>query len=221
VLLEEHNSIRLEGLPLPELQIDLELNYGKEFLEIDQKIQRSLKKENSGLYLFSGAPGTGKTSYIQYLTTLDLGRKIILIPIEMVGSLTQPEFLPFLMEHKNAILILEDAEKALLDREHNNHSGLVSTILNLTDGFIGKAFNISILCSFNIHKDAIDPALLRKGRLRCAYEFKTLPETEAKILAEKLGKDPALITGSVTLADIYHLEYNPGKFEKPKIGFNS
>ena len=39
-----------------------------------------------------------------------------------------------LLENKNSILILEDAEKAILNRNENNESSLVSSLLNISDG---------------------------------------------------------------------------------------
>lgn len=49
------------AINLPE-NLDLELNYGKNFLEIDKKIKERLQEKPNGLFMFHGLPGTGKTT---------------------------------------------------------------------------------------------------------------------------------------------------------------
>lgn len=50
----------------------------------------------------------------------------------MAKEISSPEFLPFLMRHDNAILIIEDAENIIQDRnETTTPSQAVANILNL------------------------------------------------------------------------------------------
>jgi SpoVK/Ycf46/Vps4 family AAA+-type ATPase len=195
---------------------DLALNYGDSFPEFHEKLANSLNEDKSGLYLFYGAPGTGKSSYIKYLLSGNLNRKIAYIPVGLIDKLVSPDMLPLLMENKDIILLIEDAEKALLSREESENSSLVSTILNLTDGFIGQALNISVIATFNTAKDRIDAALLRKGRLKLSHEFRKLSVAESKKLAEHIGKDATDIDEELSLADIYHLEKTTGYTEPEK-----
>jgi SpoVK/Ycf46/Vps4 family AAA+-type ATPase len=190
-------------------------------MEVHKNVMDSLMFKKSGLYLFNGPPGTGKSSYIKHLLSEKLDRKLAYIPVSMTGQLVSPDLVPLLMDNKDIILVIEDAEKALLSRETSENAAIVSTILNLTDGFIGDAMNVSIIATFNTDKEKIDAALLRKGRLRVSYEFKLLSAEDARKLAKSIGKDPAVITEPMALADIYNLDADTGYKapEERKVGF--
>ena len=221
MLVSNYGELTLSPLPTVDANNDLALNYGEEFQEFHDKMVDSLKTKTSGLYLFSGPPGTGKSSYIKYLTTCDIGRKIVYIPGGMIQQLVSPDMVPLLIENKNIILVIEDAEKALISREVSADTDMVQTILNLTSGFLGDAANVSIIATFNTDKENIDQALLRKGRLKLSYEFNKLSLENTIKLAKSLNHNTSGITEGMSLADIYHMEDQPG-YEKPeekRVGF--
>jgi len=221
MLASEYGDLSFTALPMPATDMDLALNYGEDFLQVHEKLVTSLNNESSGLYLLYGEPGTGKSSYIKYLLSAGINRKMAYIPVGLINKLTHPDMLPLLMSNKNIILILEDAEKALLSREVSQDPDIVSTILNLTDGFIGQAINISIVATFNTEKDKLDEALLRKGRLKLSHEFKKLSVNNCKKIATSLGIDPLQITADMSLAEIYNFEEDPGYTppQEGRIGF--
>lgn len=225
VLTNRYGELEFAALPMEIEAVDLKLNYGEEFSEFHDRFIDSLSTKNSGLYMLYGAPGTGKSSYIKHLLSCGIKRKIVYIPVNLIDRLVSPDLLPLLMDNKDIIFVLEDAEKALLSRENDagGDSFLVSAILNLTDGFIGQAMNISILATFNTAREKIDEALLRKGRLKLSHEFSALTVSQGRALASSLGIDPAKITESLTLADIYNLEDSTGYVPKvkPPAGFGS
>ena len=206
ILTSEYGDLSFSALQMQPTSTDLELNYGDGFTETHNKLVNSLKNTTSGLYLFYGAPGTGKSSYIKHLLSEDIDRKMAYIPVSLIDRLTHPDMLPLLMNNKNIVLILEDAEKALTSREISQDSSIVSTILNLTDGFIGQAINISVVATFNTEKDKIDEALLRKGRLKMSHEFKKLSVKNCRKIAESIGVDPSKINEEMSLAEIYNFE---------------
>jgi len=221
MLASNYGDLNFTALPLPETETNLTLNYGENFPKFHEELITSLNEKPSGLYLFYGPPGTGKSSYIKHLLTGELKRKVAYIPVGMINSLVSPDMLPLLTDNKNIILVLEDAEKALVSRDIAENSAIASTILNLTDGFIGQALNITVIATFNTAKEKIDEALLRKGRLRMSYEFGKLSKKDSKKLAEHLGTDPDKITKEMSLADIYNYEDDTG-YEEPEekhVGF--
>lgn len=186
--------------------MNLELNYGDGFKKIHDVIIKKLNETNGkGIILLHGDPGTGKTSYIKHLTTLVKEKEILFIPPSMAEMLSEPSIIPFLMEHKNSILIIEDAERVISDREGNGSPAGVSNILNLTDGILGDCLSIQIVATFNMKRERIDQALLRKGRLIAEHKFEKLPTQETNKLLKYLKKDH-VSNESMALADIYNID---------------
>jgi len=215
LLTNSYGDVVLQPIDITPSTVDLELNYGKKFVGIHEEIINSLSNKLSGLYLFYGDPGTGKSSYIKYLLNSVTSRKIVYVPINLIDSLISPDFLPLLISNRNLILVIEDAEKALLSREENTgNSSIVSAILNLTDSFIGNALNVTIIATFNTKKENIDKALLRKGRLKLSHEFKKLEVEEAQKLIDSL-KFEYIVKEPMSLAEIYYL-YEDNKFKEDR-----
>jgi energy-coupling factor transporter ATP-binding protein EcfA2 len=202
--------------------MDIELNYGQSFLKAHDVIAQRLNKNNDkGIILLHGDPGTGKTSYIKHLTTLIKDKDILFIPPSMAEMLSEPSIIPFLMDHKNSILIIEDAERVIADREGNGSSAGVSNILNLTDGILGDCLSIQIIATFNMKREKIDQALLRKGRLIAEHKFENLSVDETNKLLKHIEKD-FTSTEPMCLADIYNIDVEIFRTSnKSKIGFNN
>jgi SpoVK/Ycf46/Vps4 family AAA+-type ATPase len=201
--------------------MNIELNYGSEFKKIHDIIVKRLNKENDkGIILLHGDPGTGKTSYLKHLTKHIESKDILFIPPSMAEMLSEPTIIPFLMEKKNSILIIEDAERVIGDREGNASAAGVSNILNLTDGILGDCLNIQVIATFNMKRERIDQALLRKGRLIAEHKFTTLSIEDTNKLLKYLKKDVISDKG-LTLADIYNIDTDDVRItkESKKIGF--
>jgi SpoVK/Ycf46/Vps4 family AAA+-type ATPase len=193
--------------------MDLEINYGKKFLTPLGSIIKCLEEKKSGLYIFHGPPGTGKTSYIKYLTGQMDHKKFIFIPNTMISNIFSPKFVEKLYSFRNSVLVLEDAEICLFKRDGTNNE-LVSGILNITDGLLKDLLNISIIVTFNSAETReLDEALLRKGRLHFMHKFDLLSEEDAKLLAKKLNKKKD-IAGPTSLADVYNLDESTGLEEE-------
>lgn len=207
-------------LYLPEM--DLLLNYGESFTKIHETIVKRLNTPNDkGIILLHGDPGTGKTSYIKYLTSLIKDKDILFVPPSMAEMLSEPSVIPFLMDHKNSILIIEDAERVIADREGKGSPAGVSNILNITDGILGDCLGIQIVATFNMKREKIDQALLRKGRLIAEHKFEKLNLEETNKLLKHLEKDKEVEEG-MSLADIYNIDVDLIKTSnKTKIGFNN
>jgi hypothetical protein len=201
----EYSGIELDSFPMDNVVCDIEMNYGSNFTHVHEKVVENLKDKKSGLYIFHGPPGTGKTSYIKYLTTVVQNRRFILVPNTMVASIFSPKMVQNIYTFKDSVLILEDAELCVFKRDGNNNE-LVSGILNITDGMLKDLLNISIFVTFNSSKiDELDKALLRKGRLKTIYKFDALSKEDSQKLLVKLGKTQ-IAEGPMTLADIYNID---------------
>jgi hypothetical protein len=201
----------------------LEKNYNKDLLDKHPFIVKLLKeKRKSGLHLFHGIPGTGKSTYIKNLIAR-LSKDVLFISPSIASSLDSPNFLRLLLDQPNSILVIEDAEQLIVSREGSRNSN-VAMLLNLTDGILGDGLGIQVIATFNTPLGNIDKALLRKGRLLSIYEFKALELTKARSLMQELGKDPNCLLQATTLADIYHYDENDSLTQTPKkntIGFLS
>lgn len=209
------------GFDVNKINVDLNENYNDDFSEVSKKIIEGLNsKDKTNLVILSGIPGTGKSSYIRYLTT-KLKKNIIFISPDMVDSITDPAFIPFLMKNNDSVLIIEDAEPALEKRNHGGRSSAVSNVLNLTDGLLSDCLKISIVATFNTGLKNLDDALLRKGRLLMNYSFNKLNIEKSANLLKKLGHTNVIVNEPMTLADIYFYDSNNNSldYSLTKVGF--
>ncbi len=181
--------------------IDIEELYNDDFLAVDKTISTFMSKKESGIVLLHGEPGTGKTTYIKHLICKFIDLEFIFVQNDFVSDLLKPTFISFLLQHKNAVLVIEDAEKVVIPRDQHSQASVVSTILQLTDGLFSDFLNIKIICTFNTDIERIDKALLRKGRMVAKYNFTALSPEKTAALAKKIGFEN--VTGSLTLADIF------------------
>jgi len=218
LLYENQKSLYLRDFEVKKNELDIKTNYNNDFEPIHKLIDKRLNTtDDKGLILLYGTPGTGKTSYIRYLTSL-INKRMIYIPPEYAYKIASPDFLPLLISNPNSVLIIEDAEEIIEARESGRNVS-VSNLLNLADGLLSDCLNIQIICTFNTHISKIDTALLRKGRLIATYEFKALEAKKAQELSTKLGFSTK-IEKTMTLADIYNQQEMEFAHEKTlKIGF--
>lgn len=220
LLINTREGIATRKMSLTMPQIDIESNYNDDFMPIHETIYRRLSRYNDkGLVLLHGKPGTGKTSYLRFLAG-SLKKKVIFLPTDMAPVMTKPELISLLMDNRNSVLVIEDAEKIIVDRNVNDHSP-VSTLLNLADGLLADCLHIQVICSFNTDLSNVDKALLRKGRLIAKYEFTELQVPKAQALSDKLGFT-SHITVPTTLAAIYNQEEQEFMQMKgmARVGFN-
>lgn len=150
----------------------------------------------------------GKTHYIRYLIEEIESKPIIYISPDMAKDISKPEFLAFLLTHPNSIIIIEDAENIIRDRNSITFdaSQAVANLLNISDGLLSDAMHMQIIATFNCDIGIIDRALLRKGRLIAIHQFGKLDVTNARILSDKLGFGIEHISLPMTLAEIYNQE---------------
>ncbi len=223
-----------QGFELDEMKIHTEYNeahidehYNDDFRKIHEKIIKTIDDDKKGLILLHGIPGSGKTSYIKQLISKGGIRKVVYIPPHLAASIASSAFISFVREKlRSAVLIIEDAEQILHDREAGGDSSAVQNLLNISDGILGDALNILTIATFNMDKQFIDKALLRKGRLVLEHKFGPLDMNKAEALVKKLYGEEAVIElakdEECTLANIFNMEdvqYRSAPKATVKFGF--
>lgn len=203
----EKGGFELSGHYIRKMDIDVELNYGAEFYKKYPHILDSLKNNKSGLYLFHGESGTGKTTFIRKLISeLSESKTFIYIPSYLMYELANPELISFISKYRDSILILEDAENVLTSVV-DDRTQAIANILNISDGLLNDAINIQIIATFNVDKKIIDKALTRPGRLKVNHKFKKLTADEANKLAVKLNINKTY-SEPITVASVYEKPSN-------------
>ena len=196
------NTLELKAMEIKRTKLDLDLFYNDDFKATDAVIRKRLgQKNDKGIVLLHGQPGTGKTTYLRYLVG-KIRKRILFLSPSVAGKLMDPEFIELLIDNPNTVLIIEDAENIIMDRRHNSSSS-VSDLLNISDGLLADFLNVQLICTFNSSVTMVDSALMRKGRLIAKYEFGKLDIEKAKRLSKHIGFD-TVIDKPMTIAEIAH-----------------
>lgn len=216
--------IPLDGAHAADVE-EFELYYGEEHIDWHREFISRFNEVKGSISLFSGPPGCGKSSYIRTLIKLTATtHRWYFIPPHDISILSDAAFVGFWSSERKKhsarklVLILEDAEVALMSRDTDNRNQ-VSTLLNLSDGILNSWLQISIICTLNTTAD-LDPALLRPGRLLAHKVFPRLCPARALRLARHAGKEP-LRAGQrdYSLAEILNPPVMESEKQKRLIGF--
>jgi hypothetical protein len=201
----------------------LVLHYGDGSGEWHRGFIGKLCERTSGLSIFEGKPGTGKTFYLRHLTgELKESHRFYFIPTSAMSMLSRPDFIGFWTDQrwqhskKQFVVILEDSDAALMTRGTDNRDQ-VSALLNLTDGMLADFLRLQIICTINCSASDIDPALLRPGRLLCHRVFGRLDYSQASRLAESLGRNLP-VASDYSLAEVF-AGRGADEIDRPRIGF--
>jgi hypothetical protein len=217
LLMKDGDKLEFFPMHLQSTNINLELFYNDDFIQINNLIINKLNNDDRGLIIFYGKPGTGKTTYIRYLST-NVKKQKLFIPASLNHSIGSAEFLTLLKDYKNSILILEDAD-SILKKRNNEDEHVMSNLLNLADGMLSDFFHVQVICTFTKDFNQFDIAMIRKGRLLASYNFRELTLEKTQELCRHLGYK-SIPDHAMTLADIFNFEQSDwGLTRKTEIGF--
>jgi hypothetical protein len=202
IVQESSGNLDIRYFDVANFEHNIDDLYNDDFAAFNELILAKLGKDTTnGLVLLHGIPGTGKSSYLRYLTG-KIEKNFIYMPSNMTYTLGQPHLISLLSRNKNSVLIIEDSEEALAQRKGGSNNA-IATLLNLTDGLMADCLKIQVIATFNAELRKIDPALLRKGRIIGRYDFKPLSVDKTNALLRKQGSD-FVSAAPMTLADIFN-----------------
>jgi hypothetical protein len=217
IISQGEGGLELVDMEIKRTNLDIGLHYEDDFKEIDTLIRKRLNKKNDkGIVLLHGMPGTGKTTYLRYLIG-KINKQVLFIPPTLAGKIANPELVKLLVENPESVLIIEDAENVIMQR-HAGMDSAVSNLLNISDGLLSDFLNVQIVCTFNSTLSQVDEALLRKGRLIAKYEFKKLTVAKSQRLSDHLGFKTKFLQPQ-SLADIFNQDEKVFSENRALIGF--
>lgn len=190
MMVDRQGELMLKAFKLTVPETPINLCYPNVFLETDHnKIVNVLQTERPGIHLFHGEPGTGKTTYIRQLTQL-VNRRFIFMPTNFGEILSNPQFLTFIMQYPESIIVMEDAEVTIKQREKEGNHNAIANVLNMADGLLGDVLRCQFIFTFNCPFTEIDGAISRPGRCLSNVKFDKLDVEKSNDLASflKVGR---------------------------------
>jgi hypothetical protein len=119
-------------------------------------------------FLFSGVPGSGKSSFAK---SLALKFKRPLYVLNLTRHLEDETMIELFNDiRENSILLIEDIDAFFVDRKAEDVSISFSCFLNVLDGAMARMNSVIVILTAN-NPDRLDPALIRPGRVDRILNF--------------------------------------------------
>jgi len=180
---DDSNNLKLEKIDSKE--IDLDKFYSKYTSKSLSSLFKKIKKSKSGLSIFYGERGTGKTSVIKSLPNI-LDKNIFFIPNNIIEhTILNAGFINFIKKYNESVLIIDDFE--LVIDNYSRYNSVINTITQLVDSLISEIININIILIFNTESLSEIEDLIDCNSLLDIIKFDYLTQTEANKLSNYLG----------------------------------
>jgi len=188
----------------PHNTLPIEYTCNDDVIEFINKLKTiGASSQQNGIILLTGVSGTGKTSFIRYLTTQLKSTFIIINPICNVLNYEYAYFAQFELEgFKNCLFIAENIE----EYKSVDVDGIVGPVKDLVykqnteDDIL-----IPILATINEDMPELDPSLYKSGKLLAHYNFTKINAEKANKLSEHLGK-AIRFSEPVVVGDVFESE---------------
>jgi len=211
ILSVNNNILELEPISY-DSKVDIDIMYNSDTIKSINKLIKKIKINKSGLSIFHGERGLGKTNMCKYLSS-KIDRISVFIPTNMIDmSINNPEFKNFIKKYDKCLLIIDDCE-FLYNPVYGKVNYFTNSILQLVDGFISEHIDLQILLIFNNDEiDEIDENLLGSNNLLGSIEFDYLEGDSATILSKNIGNNRKY-KDSTKLNDVFKNKKNDKKIE--------
>jgi len=157
--------------------------------------------EKKGLiprYMFSGVPGTGKTESTRAISKILNNQKVTIIKTNICKIIKEKFELAKILAP--SIMILDDIDLYLGDRNNGSFSPLLGAFLDILDGVDKLPDDVGVIASTNA-PHLIDLAAQRPGRFHKLLFFDELTSTNIKSIIEKSLNNLDEKYGKVTKKD--------------------
>ena len=201
------SSGRSQERPVPTYAwTEISMNYPARVREqLDSVMTAPHPPASSGLIVWHGPPGTGKTAATRALLRRWSGSCDLAVILDgasfLKGHFDFDQFMDArdgLLRRRPTLLVLEDLDEILLDHGRTRVDSGLAKLLSLTDGLVTD-LGLVVVATTNSEIAALDAALKRPGRCLGVVEFRRFLPDEA---ADWLGCGPAT-TAEATLAELY------------------
>ena len=175
----------IEKRPLDSIYLEEKIK-DKVVNDVKQFTKNKEKYKNFGIpykrnYLFSGLPGTGKTSFITSIAS-ELGYSLYIIPF--INGLNDSTFTEALKNIPDkSILLMEDVDILFKERDRISTELSFSGMINALDGLTKKTGLLTFLTTNFIEK--LDDALIRPGRIDLHIKFSYIVDEQKRMMCKR------------------------------------
>lgn len=187
--IRELNDLSFDDVFLPEDLMD----------DLHMYVKLFEKKNVLPRYMLSGVPGTGKTELTRAVSKILNNKKVTIIKTNICKIIKEKFELAKILAP--CVLILDDIDLYLGDRNHGSYSPLLGAFLDILDGVDKLPDNVGVIASTNA-PHLIDLAAQRPGRFDKVLFFDELTTENIKNIIKKSLNRLNDKYGNVTEEDI-------------------